>query len=103
MKYLNIVFVKHIKSGKRYVFKAPLNASVKRDDILLVETKRGIKRAIATSDNLILSEDVVWQIAMNGGAYWPLANVLGLVKTREELQRFDSEDGQIDELPFPVA
>lgn len=24
MKYLNIVFVKHIKSGKRYVFKALL-------------------------------------------------------------------------------
>lgn len=70
------VFAKHDGSDKEYIFAVPEHLQhqmIRKGDILLVDTKRGLQVATATSDFFESSD--AENIAVKFGAYLPLKEV----------------------------
>lgn len=81
MKYTNIFYAKHPNGDKQYIFELPyLDNKVAKGDKLRVTCKSGEKTVIATSENLIVAEEVAKATASAMGGYWPLAQAVGKIE-----------------------
>ena len=91
MKYTNIFFAKHPGNDKQYIFELPfLDNKVAKGDKLRVACRDEYKTVIATSENLIVTEDVAEATASAMGGYWPLAQAVGKIEhvSKEEFSPF---------------
>lgn len=68
-----LVFAKHDCCEKEYLFAVPYYLDVKKGDILLVDTSKGITVATATSE--VFEGQNIDEIALRFGAYLPLKEV----------------------------
>ena len=76
-----VVFAKHEKSTKEYLFAVPNDLyNIKKGDILLVDTIKGEEIAIATST--INEGENLDEIALKFGAYLPLKKVKAVLNQR---------------------
>lgn len=102
MHYYNIVYCRHAdKPKRRFVFEVPLDVSIGKGDVLLVDTAQGEAMAIATSNNICLPDYEAKQIAENAGAYFPLKRVLRRAVARMEEIPWPPEPALDDDrLPF---
>lgn len=70
---MNLIFAKHDRCAKEFLFEVPDGMHPVAHDILWVDTMKGETIAIATSDTI--SCDNIEQIAQRFGAYFPLKKV----------------------------
>ena len=78
---MNIVLVRHGKS-KEYCFEVPdvLIPFIKKDMVVLVDTRRGID--IATTTTGVITGEGARDIAESRGAYFPLRSVISFLDDR---------------------
>lgn len=79
---MNIIFAKHDGCHDEYCFKVPDNLAthISKGDILLVNTRRGID--IATASTNIVSGDGAVDVAIKNGAYLPLKTVISFANAK---------------------
>lgn len=103
-----LVFAKHDWCDKEYLFAVPYYLEVRKGDILLVDTVRGLTIATATSE--MFEGQNIDEIAVRFGAYLPLKEVKQVAgqmlqtyiakKERNEIMRkIQNQDNNFD-LPF---
>lgn len=81
MKYTNIFYAKYPSRDKQYIFELPdLNIKISKGDKLRILGKHGESDVIATSESLIVTEDVAEATASAMGGYWPLAQAYGKIE-----------------------
>ncbi|GEM_PF-3144749 len=81
--YHNLVFVNHGDSNKNFLFKLPMDISLKQGEKVFVYTSKGECMGTCASNNFIADEYLLWQIMAGTGAYEPLKEVKGLAKEQK--------------------
>lgn len=81
---MQIVFATHDGSSKEYLFEVPEGMSVKRNDVLCVETMNGPKVAVATGGMSI--GEYTDRMLIKMGAYLPLKKVIACAN--KEIQEY---------------
>ena len=79
---MNIVFAKHEKQNREFLFEVPGGMDIKKGDILYVETMKGPCVAVATSGMMPGNEELITRF----GAYMPLKKVI--TYANEEIQNY---------------
>ena len=76
---MNIIYAKHDGCDKEFCWQVPdsMVQYIRKGDVLLVETYRGVDVAIATTG--VISGDGTKDIAEKAGAYFPLRFVISFV------------------------
>ena len=79
---MNIVFAKHEKQNREFLFEVPEGMDIRKGDILYAETMKGPCVAVATSDMMPGNEELITRL----GAYMPLKKVI--TYANKEIQNY---------------
>lgn len=94
-KYVELVFVRHNEyPQKNYLFQAPAWSGLKKGDLVMCETSKGLKqgKVVAADDFVVDSKDFnTWVDIAN--AKLPLAKIAGVFKSFE-YEDENNEEGQ---------
>jgi len=93
----NLVFIKHERSNRQYLFEVPLDVRLFKGDKVFCDTIRGRSVGICETESFLVDDRVASYIIGAVGAYEPLKPVVGYATEIKnyKLKPFDSPD-----LPF---
>lgn len=92
-KYVCLIFAKHEESDKTYLFCVEPMADIEDEQKIMVDTCRGDQIAYAVGNSFVVDERGAESIIKAVGAYWPLKNVIGLIKPEViRKEKFESLD-----------
>ena len=103
-KYINCVFVKHDNNDKSFLFCIETLDKVCKGQRVMCNTMYGESEGVCTSDNFMLDERALKNIANVVGAYLPLRPVIGIVEIAPTvthiLRPFCNSASYDEDLPF---
>ena len=74
---MNIVIAQHAGGPKHYIFSVPNDRTLRKDDIIQVQTNRGVTIATCVCDSFDAPTELVNTLLSTYGGKIPLAPVLG--------------------------
>ena len=81
--YNNLVFIKHENSNNKFLFKVPMNITLKASEKVFVDTIQGECMGECVSDSFIVGGHETVCIMVGAGAYYPLKEVIGYAHKQE--------------------
>lgn len=82
-QYYNLVFIKHENGNNKFLFKVPMNITLKAGEKVFAITIIGEKLGTCISDSFIVGEHETACIMAGTGAYYPLKEVIGFAQKQE--------------------
>lgn len=90
---MNIVFIEHNNQSGTYLFEVPEGVSLKKGEMVMVETKRGETSGVCVCKSFVLDGSPLETVGRICGAQFPLKRVVGCITVDVFPQEWWDEDG----------